>query len=217
MAATKTDDSRLKAFISESVKLPDAGEVIAERPANIEAIGPKGIPVTRHAKFVITTSHARVDFGDFVAQALRPDEALSSEAFQFLRDEYSHYQQANPDFNSLNDAQREKYMRSIDEARDTLLDAFSPANTALASDSGAQISKRQIRDALTDMPETLEQVDSCFHEFCEDATMKSILVGSDVAQQFKAFRVARVAAGVTETEATRKALDEYAHEFGLAS
>lgn len=220
-------DPRVEALMRMVANREDNQTAICSRFSTVRAQGPKGIDVETTNTIVVKNLNARLTFAEFVSEFIEKQGSLDSKLFDELLKEFQETQGAaqSLEYQQLTMDQRGLYIEAIRVTKEEFLTAFSEINAdltqALLPDIGLESATlpniREAHLSFAAMPTTIEEADRCFHNFCTDSKFSELLQGSSLQEQFRAFKVARAAYGIPETEQTTTVIAEYAKMFGLAA
>jgi hypothetical protein len=208
------DDPRIDALIKLVKERPDNNDPIHCREAKVVAQTARLTDVEETVDISTKKSFARLAFAEYVSQMLGRGESLEKSTFEYLLNEFQASGASDdPTYARLPEDAKAAFIQAIRDAEGEFLLAYSSMTVealAVPSNSRATI------QAFTAMPETIDEVNSCFDSFIRDEKFADSLQGYSRKEQFLAFKIARRAAGVVESPATQQAIDLYSEEFGLA-
>jgi hypothetical protein len=220
-------DPRVEALMRMVANREDNQTPICSRFSTVRAQGPKGIDVETTNTIFTKNFNARLTFAEFVSEFIEKQGSLDSKLFDELLKEFQETQGVvqSLEYQQLTIDQRQLYIEAIRVVKDEFLAAFSEINADLAKvtlpdnslENATFPNVRETHLSFAAMVTTIEEVDKCFHNFCSDSKFSDILRGSSLEEQFRAFKVARAACGIEETEQTATVIDGYAKMFGLAA
>jgi hypothetical protein len=194
---------------------PDQSDSVGSYYSGAVAEGEKGLKRTRSYEITLKKFEVRDAFAQYVSDTIGRNESLSADGFDFILSQFARHAALNlKGYNQLDAAAQKRCIDCINEVKGQFLKAFSDLNTDISLAKLPTL--REMNLTFTAMPTTAEGMLECFAAFCADSRFNSILQSSSDPARLAAFKITRLALGVTETEGTSGAMSEMVRQFNLA-
>jgi hypothetical protein len=205
-------------FVRNAVdQMKDSSIIINTRYSEAKAATAVLRPVSQHLEFPLSAGKVRIEFAVHLSEFLSQKEYPQSGDFDELVHAFieGKLKEGVLDYTKLTPQQ----VTMVSDCLTCCQEIFSQAFSAQQD----EFSKETLRSPEQDLQlyfadvKNLDQAYECYNNFLSNETYSDIISHLDTAGQFAAFKVARLAHGVTESAESQQALVELAQLLDLAS
>jgi hypothetical protein len=194
----------------------DSKIIINTRYAEVKADTAVYRPISKNLEFPLSAGKVRIEFAAYLSDLISQKQYLQSGDFDELVNAFiQEKREGECDYTQLTPNQVTMVSDCIICCPDIFFQAFSAQQD--------EFSKETLRSPEQDLQlyfadvKNLDQAYECYNNFLTNERYSDIVAQINTAGKYAAFKVARLAHGVTESAESRQALAELAELLDLAS